>query len=281
MTVNRVGTSFDEEVEFAVQLSRPVNLQLPSTRQFNVSILPAREDEIVLPQLQLPSVIAVPEPSEERGEVEYEFWFPLSQPAPVDGSVIVRTFDGSAIRDVNFEQIESERIGFAAGDDHIRVPLTILYEGRLLTPKELQIQFASAEEIILPANRSVTISIDPDAIGLPEVQIENEYELVRPPLGEETTITVVLPFTTAAIMPGRIDLVVNQGGALIPRDFNNVPLTVEFDRGDREAVFEFTLNGVDTDAERTFSIVLSSATNALLPQSASERTIVFTIVSED
>ncbi|MCH8492831.1 MAG: hypothetical protein LAT53_06320 [Idiomarina sp.] len=279
VTVNHVNNE-TEVVAFAVQLSAPVNVQLPSTQQFNITIQPSANTEVV-PELQLPAVINVPEPREAVGAVEYEFWLALSQPASKDGSVVVRTFAGSALAGINYTAIENQRIEFAAGDDIVRVPLEVLYEGGLLEAKELQLQFSHAENVLLPASRSFAVAIGGADSELPSVSIDTELEVVRPPEGVNSTITVVLPLTPAAILPGELRLVVNQGSALFGRDITAIPSAVTFARGDREVAITFTLVGSFATADRTFSLVFTEASNAILPISFSERQINVTIVAPE
>ena len=279
VTVNHVA-NLDTAVDFVVQLSAPVNLQLPSAQEFTLSIQPA-VGFVVVPELQLPAVISVPEPRASVAAVDYEFWLPLSQPASADGAVLVRTFAGSALAGVNYTAINNQRIEFNAGDDIVRVPLEVLHEGGLEAAKELQLQFSGAENLVLPASRSLTIAIGGADGELPLVSIDNELEVVRPPEGVETTITVVLPLTPAAILPGELRLAVNQGSALIGRDITAIPSAVSFARGDREVAITFTLVGSFATADRTFSLVLTEASNAILPSSFAERQINVTIVTPE
>lgn len=279
VTVNHVA-NLDTAVDFVVQLSAPVNLQLPSAQEFTLSIQPA-VGSVVVPELQLPAVISVPEPRASVAAVDYEFWLPLSQPASADGAVLVRTFAGSALAGVNYTAINNQRIEFNAGDDIVRVPLEVLHEGGLDAAKELQLQFSGAENLVLPASRSLTIAIGGADGELPLVSIDNELEVVRPPEGEETTITVVLPLTPAAILPGELRLAVNQGSALIGRDITAIASAVSFARGDYEVVLTFNLIGSFATADRTFSLVLTEASNAILPSSFVERQINVTIVTPE
>lgn len=273
----RTAHGLAEPVAFYLQISEAANVQMPNPRDLELTILPTSVEAPPAAELQLPNLVELPEPIEVNGDVTYTLWLPLSIPAPADGSVLVRSVDGTALRDYNYRPIDDQLINFSAGDEVIRVDVDILYDNLTVDGKEFTLEFTNADGVQLPESRSMTILIRPSGETLPTLEVPSEITFQRPDDGTQFVVSLVLPFDRAAILAGDINLVVNQGSAIEGRDFSGLVNQYSFAKHDDELAIPFTLVGSNYDENRQFTIVVERASNLQLGTSTEERTITVII----
>ena len=278
VTLLRPAGGMAEPLEFYLQASQAVNLELPSARDFALTITPTEADVIPVADLQLPSIVEVPEPFQDVGSVTYTLWLHLSTPATEDGSVLVRTVDGTALSGRSYTAINSQTVNFSKGDEIVRVDVEVLFDAIGAAGKEFTLEFINAQGVKLPENRSMTVQIRASGVERPELQLPDEIVFKRPPAGVWKEVVIILPLDRPAILPGTLYTRVNEGTAVVNRDFVGVGTMFNFVKHQNELGIIFDIFGTGS-GDREFTIVAIQGDNLVLPDSTEGRTI--RVVIED
>lgn len=277
VTLSRAPLGMTEPLSFYLQISAATNVTLPNPRELELTILPVSVSAPSIAQLQLNTLVEVPEPFSDGSPVTYSLMLNLTRPAPTAGSVKVRSVDGTALQGRNYTAINDHVITFAEGDQGLYVDIEVLFDSLGPDGKEFTLEFTDAEGIELPENRSMTVLIRPSGLALPVLKAPKTVTFQRPDDGTSFDVSLVLPFDRAAILAGLIELSVNQGSAIEGRDFSGILDEYAFAKHDDEIVIDLTLVGSAYTEERQFTLVVTKASNLQLGNSTEERTITIII----
>lgn len=277
VTLSRAPLGMTEPLSFYLQISAATNVTLPNPRELELTILPVSVSAPSIAQLQLNTLVEVPEPFSDGSPVTYSLMLNLTRPAPTAGSVKVRSVDGTALQGRNYTAINDHVITFAEGDQGLYVDIEVLFDSLGPDGKEFTLEFTDAEGIELPENRSMTVLIRPSGLALPVLEAPKTVTFQRPDDGTSFDVSLVLPFDRAAILAGLIELSVNQGSAIEGRDFSGILGEYAFAKHDDEIVIDLTLVGSAYTEERQFTLVVTKASNLQLGNSTEERTITIII----
>lgn len=273
-----------DERTFRVELYNPNGVNLPTTRELQVRIVSAGEPS-PLPTLSLaPGLIRVPAPR-TTNEQEITLYFELSHAMLNDGAVTIRSRNGSAFAGVDFVEVAKVQQEVNAETSEVAVTFTLL-PANADAPREFELVFSNANELLLPANRAVTVQIDPrDTAVIPNIRIPSESEVIvltapNPNDPEANTLRrIVLPFDSSAPLAGLLEVFPQDQTAVAGTDYELAMTEFSFAPGAREVIVE--LNVQPIASQKTFELLLVRAENANLPDEFEDRIIRIGIVPFD
>lgn len=264
---------------FRIELHSPNGVILPTTREVQVRIISAGEPS-PLPTLSLaPSLIRVPSPT--TNEQDITLYFELSHPLPNTGSVTIRSRNGSAAAGIDFVEVAQVQQEVSAESHEVAVTFTLL-PSNTNQQREFELVFSNANQLLLPANRAVTVQIDPqDTAVIPTLRLPstNTVQLTAPDpddVDANKSRRIVLPFSSAAPLAGAVEVYPQDQTAVAGTDYDFATTEFEFTAGAHEIVIEFDVEPVVS--ERSFELLFVRGENVNLADEFEARIIRVVIV---
>ncbi|MCL5254802.1 MAG: hypothetical protein M1363_01530 [Gammaproteobacteria bacterium] len=271
-----------DERTFRIELYSPDGVTLPATRELQVHIVSAG-GPAPLPTLTLaPSLIRVPTPT--TNEQDITLYFELSQPMLDDGAVTIRSRNGSAAAGIDFIEVAQVQQEVSLNSREIAVTFTVLPSSSD-QPREFELVFSNASELVLPANRAVTVQIDPrDTADIPTLRlpITNTVQMTAPDpddVDANKSRRIVLPFSSAAPLAGVIEVYPQDQTAVAGTDYDFAMTEFEFTAGANEIVIEFDVE--PAVSERSFELLFVRGENVNLADEFEARIIRVVIIPFD